>query len=105
VAESAVVGLPDEVTGQSIAAFVVLKKNQVSSPDLKEDLKELVAKKIGVIAKPKNIYFVEELPKTRSGKIMRRLLKEMVLGKTFGDLTALEDPRLLKTLESCMEGK
>jgi acetyl-CoA synthetase len=103
IAESAVIGLPDEVTGQSIAAFVVLKKNQVVSPDLKEDLKDLVAKKIGVIAKPKQIYFVEELPKTRSGKIMRRLLKEMALGKSFGDLTALEDPRLLKTLESCME--
>lgn len=103
IAESAVIGLPDEVTGQSIAAFVVLKKNHIGSPDLKEDLKDLVAKKIGVIAKPKYIYFVEELPKTRSGKIMRRLLREMVLGKSFGDLTALEDPRLLKTLESCME--
>ena len=103
VAESAVIGLPDEVTGQAIGAFVVLKKDHVSSPDLKEDLKDLVAKKIGVIAKPKYIYFVEELPKTRSGKIMRRLLKEMALGKSFGDLTALEDPRLLKTLESCMQ--
>lgn len=103
IAESAVIGLPDEVTGQSIAAFVVLKKNHIGSPDLKEDLKDLVTKKIGVIAKPKHIYFVEELPKTRSGKIMRRLLKEIALGKTFGDLTALEDPRLLKTLESCME--
>jgi acetyl-CoA synthetase len=103
IAESAVIGLPDPVTGQSIAAFVVLKKNHAGSPDLKEDLKDLVAKKIGVIAKPKQIYFVEELPKTRSGKIMRRLLREMALGKSFGDLTALEDPRLLKTLESCME--
>lgn len=102
VAEVAVVGIPDEITGQAIAAFVVLKEGQMPSDALKDDLKELVVKKIGAIARPKKIFFIEDLPKTRSGKIMRRLLKDLALGRSLGDTTTLEDPKLMKTLENAM---
>ena len=103
VAESAVIGIADEITGQSIAAFVVLKKEAHNQEDLKSELIDVVVKRIGAIAKPKRILLVEELPKTRSGKIIRRLLKELLIGKVSGDFTTLEDPKLIKRLESCMQ--
>jgi len=99
VAESAVIGVPDEITGNAIAAFVVLKKGEAPSEELKESIQEIVVKKIGAIARPKKIYFIEDLPKTRSGKIMRRLLKDLAFGRSIGDTTTLEDPKFLKTLE------
>ena len=81
VAEAAVVGQPDEIKGQAVAAFVTLEIGQCSQSDeLKEELREWVAKEIGSLAKPEDIRFTDALPKTRSGKIMRRLLREIAAG-------------------------
>ncbi len=92
VAEAAVVGYPDELTGEAIAAFVTLKGGAHPGDDLKDELKKHVAHSIGAIARPKDIRFTEALPKTRSGKIMRRLLREMATkGRVEGDVTTLED--------------
>jgi acetyl-CoA synthetase len=108
VAEAAVVAKPDEIKGSALVAFVTLK-TQVSSsnPDLekiKEELRAWVSKEIGPIAKPDEIRFTEALPKTRSGKIMRRLLREMVTtGKTTGDTSTLEDFSVLEKLRASDE--
>ena len=92
VAEAAVVGRPDELKGQAIAAFVTLEQGNKPSPELKEELKKWVAKEIGALAKPDDIRFTDVLPKTRSGKIMRRLLRELATsGDVKGDVTTLED--------------
>jgi len=92
VAESAVVGYPDEMTGEAIAAFVTLKGGAQAGEDLKVELKKHVATQIGAIARPKDIRFTDALPKTRSGKIMRRLLRELATkGRVEGDVTTLED--------------
>jgi acetyl-CoA synthetase len=92
VAEAAVVGRPDEIKGQAIAAFVSLEHGVVPTPELKEELKKWVAKEIGSLAKPDDIRFTDMLPKTRSGKIMRRLLRELASsGEVKGDTTTLED--------------
>jgi acetyl-CoA synthetase len=92
VAEAAVVGCPDELTGESIAAFVTLKGGVEPGEELKGVLKKHVATQIGAIARPKEIRFTEALPKTRSGKIMRRLLRELATkGRVEGDVTTLED--------------
>jgi len=92
VAEAAVVARLDDLKGQAIAAFVTLKSGNAPSPELKEELRLWVAKEIGSLAKPDDIRFTEALPKTRSGKIMRRLLKEIAAGgEVKGDTTTLED--------------
>jgi acetyl-CoA synthetase len=92
VAEAAVVGRPDEIKGQGVVAFVTVKTGQHASPDLAAALKKHVAKEIGAIARPDDIRFTTALPKTRSGKIMRRLLKEICAGgEVKGDTTTLED--------------
>jgi acetyl-CoA synthetase len=92
VAEAAVVGFPDEMTGEAIAAFVTLKGGVDPTDALKEELKKHVAHQVGAIAKPKDIRFADALPKTRSGKIMRRLLRELATkGHVDGDMTTLED--------------
>ena len=92
VAEAAVVGKPDEITGQAVAAFVTLKRGNWNHHDLAEELRKWVSHEIGGFAKPKEIRFTESLPKTRSGKIMRRLLREIVTSHTVtGDVTTLED--------------
>jgi acetyl-CoA synthetase len=99
VAEAAVVGRPDELKGQSVVAFVTLKGGVMTSASLKDELRSHVALHIGAIAKPDEIRFAEALPKTRSGKIMRRLLKEIASGKVVtGDTTTLEDLSVLATL-------
>ena len=99
VAEAAVVGMPHEIKGTGIAAFVSLKTGQVASPELKEALGKHVAKEIGAIARPDQIRFTDTLPKTRSGKIMRRLLRELASGKEVkGDTTTLEDFSVLAKL-------
>lgn len=98
VAEAAVVGVPDDITGQAICAFVVLKDAQDADGDILQSLKNIVVKKIGAIARPKKIYIVEDLPKTRSGKIMRRLLKDLALGRSLGDITTLENENLIEDL-------
>jgi acetyl-CoA synthetase len=99
VAEAAVVGRPDELKGQSVVAFVTVKGDVTVSNSLKLELREHVGHHIGPIAKPDEIRFAEALPKTRSGKIMRRLLKEIASGKTVtGDTTTLEDFSVLAKL-------
>jgi acetyl-CoA synthetase len=92
VAEAAVVGRPDELKGQAVAAFVTLQQGRKPTPELKEELRKWVAKEIGSLAKPDDIRFTDTLPKTRSGKIMRRLLRELATnGEVKGDTTTLED--------------
>ena len=104
VAEAAVVGRPDELKGQAVAAFVTLKAGQTPSEDLKNQLRLWVAKEIGPIAKPDDIRFTDALPKTRSGKIMRRLLRELATnGEVKGDTTTLEDLSVLAKLASDAE--
>ena len=100
VAEAAVVGRPDEVKGQAISAFVTLEHGNSPSPELKEELRQWVAKEIGSLAKPDDIRFTDVLPKTRSGKIMRRLLRELASsGEVKGDVTTLEDLTVLAKLK------
>jgi acetyl-CoA synthetase len=99
VAEAAVVGKSDEVKGQAIAAFVTLKEGVRATDALKEELREHVADKIGPIARPDAILFAAELPKTRSGKIMRRLLKDIAEGRAVGDTTTLADPAVVERLK------
>jgi acetyl-CoA synthetase len=99
VAEAAVVARLDDLKGQAIAAFVTLKSGQKPTPELKEELRAWVAKEIGSLAKPDDIRFTEALPKTRSGKIMRRLLKEIAAGGAVtGDTTTLEDLSVISRL-------
>jgi acetyl-CoA synthetase len=99
VAEAAVVGRPDELKGQGVVAFVTLKSGVNPHPELKRELREHVGTHIGAIAKPDEVRFAEALPKTRSGKIMRRLLKEIASGKAVtGDTTTLEDFNVLAKL-------
>jgi acetyl-CoA synthetase len=100
VAEAAVVGRPHEIKGQAVAAFVTLKEGQKASPALADELKEHVVKKIGAIARPDQILFAADLPKTRSGKIMRRLLRDIAEGKALGDTTTLADPAVVARLKS-----
>jgi len=92
VAEAAVVGRPDEMKGQAIAAFVTLEIGHVASEELRQELRQWVAKEIGALARPDDLRFTDSLPKTRSGKIMRRLLRELAAtGEVKGDTTTLED--------------
>ncbi len=101
VAEAAVVGKPDEVKGNAICAFVTLEGSQIPSDELKNELKEWVVKEIGALARPDEIRFTDTLPKTRSGKIMRRLLRELAhSGEVKGDVTTLEDFSVLEKLRS-----
>jgi acetyl-CoA synthetase len=101
VVEAAVVGRPDEMKGQSLVAFVTLRPGQTASTDLMGALSEHVASEIGRFARPDQIRFTEALPKTRSGKIMRRLLKEIaVSGSASGDMTTLEDLSVVSALEA-----
>jgi acetyl-CoA synthetase len=99
VAEAAVVGRPDELKGQGVVAFVVLKSGMIVEPHLREELRQHVGQVIGPIAKPDDVRFADALPKTRSGKIMRRLLKEIASGKAVtGDTTTLEDLSIIAQL-------
>jgi len=99
VAEAAVVGRPHEIKGQAVAAFVTLKEGSQGSESLVAELKEHVVKKIGAIARPDDVIFAADLPKTRSGKIMRRLLRNIAEGKTLGDTTTLADPAVVARLK------
>ena len=92
-----------ELKGTAIVAFVTLKEGKQPSPALMEELKEHVVKKIGKIARPDEILFTADLPKTRSGKIMRRLLRDIAEGKAVGDTTTLADPNVIARLKSRYE--
>ncbi|NNE95402.1 MAG: acetyl-coenzyme A synthetase, partial [Acidimicrobiales bacterium] len=99
VAEAAVVGRDDATTGQAISAFVILRGGVEPSGELKTELRNHVAKVISPIAKPADLALVPELPKTRSGKIMRRLLRDMAEGRSIGDTTTLSDPTIVPIIE------
>jgi acetyl-CoA synthetase len=99
VAEAAVIGQADEDTGQSIAAFVTLSGGGDGDDALVVDIREHVAKRIGKLARPKRIIWADDLPKTRSGKIMRRLLRDIAEGRELGDVTTLRDPDVMGQLE------
>jgi acetyl-CoA synthetase len=103
VAEAAVVGRPHEIKGQAIAAFVTVKEGVSLTDALADELKNHVAHKIGGIAKPDDVIFAADLPKTRSGKIMRRLLRDIAEGKTLGDTTTLADPGVVQKLKEQYE--
>jgi acetyl-CoA synthetase len=104
VAEAAVVGATDETTGQAVVAFVILRGDAVDSGDeIVQDLRNHVGKEIGPIAKPKTILVVPELPKTRSGKIMRRLLKDVAEGRDVGDATTLADNTVMQQIAASLK--
>jgi acetyl-CoA synthetase len=103
VAEAAVVGRADELKGQAIAAFVSLMDGIESSPELISELREHVGQEIGAIAKPADIIISADLPKTRSGKIMRRLLRDVAEGRVLGDTTTLADPAVVERLKKQYE--
>ncbi len=105
VAEAAVVGKAHEMKGQAVAAFVTLKEGQEPTEALKKELSDHVVKKIGAIARPDAILFAADLPKTRSGKIMRRLLKDIAEGRTLGDTTTLADPAVVSRLKDEYESR
>jgi len=99
VAEAAVCGRSDPLTGQAIVAYVTLKSGQESSVEMLEELRDHVGRKIGPIAKPANLVFTPELPKTRSGKIMRRLLRDVAEKRPLGDTTTLADPTVVEEIK------
>lgn len=100
VAEAAVIAINHEIKGQAIAAFVTLKEGIAATPELSDILKQHVVNKIGAIARPEKIIFIYDLPKTRSGKIMRRLLRDIAEGRLLGDVTSLADPSVIEALKS-----
>ncbi len=103
VAEAAVVGVPHEVKGEVPAAFVTLRGGSTAGPQLQSDLKQHVVNKIGAIARPDQVIFAGELPKTRSGKIMRRLLRDIAVGRVLGDTTTLADSSVVELLKKQYE--
>lgn len=103
VAEAAVVGRTHELKGQALAAFVTLREGFKPSHELREELRNFVAEKIGAIARPDDILFSADLPKTRSGKIMRRLLRDIAEGRALGDTTTLADPNVVASLKEQYE--
>ena len=105
VAEAAVIGQQDEDSGQAIAAFVILE-GEIDEGDegLEQEIRDLVAKRIGKFARPKRIIWTADVPKTRSGKIMRRLLRDIAEGRELGDVTTLREPGVMKDLESQFAG-
>ncbi|MGN6558646.1 MAG: AMP-binding enzyme, partial [Solirubrobacterales bacterium] len=100
VAEAAVIGQSDEDTGQAICAFVTLRAGVEEGDELVEGIRGSVAERIGKFARPKRIVWADDLPKTRSGKIMRRLLRDIAEGRALGDVTTLKDPDVMEELEA-----
>ena len=105
VAEAAVVGRTHDLKGQALAAFVTVRDTYSPSPELGEELRQFVAKKIGALARPDDILFSADLPKTRSGKIMRRLLRDIAEGRILGDTTTLADPAVVASLKAQYESQ
>jgi acetyl-CoA synthetase len=100
VAEAAVIGQQDEDTGQAITAFVTLSGTQEGDDEMTQVIRDHVARRIGKLARPKRIIWADDLPKTRSGKIMRRLLRDIAEGRELGDVTTLRDPDVMSQLET-----
>jgi acetyl-CoA synthetase len=105
VAEAAVVGVSDEIKGQAIVAFVTIKEGHHANLPMEEELIQHVAQTIGAIARPQRILFAHDLPKTRSGKIMRRLLRDVAEGRILGDVTTLADPVVVEELKKKYDEK
>jgi acetyl-CoA synthetase len=105
VAEAAVIGRPHDIKGQAIAAFVTIKAGIEQTDALKDEVKQHVAKKIGALARPDDVIYAAELPKTRSGKIMRRLLRDVAEGRALGDTTTLADPAVVAALKTQYEDR
>jgi acetyl-CoA synthetase len=105
VAEAACIGQSDEDSGQAVTAFVTLSGNTEGSDELVQDIREHVAKRIGKLARPKRIIWADDLPKTRSGKIMRRLLRDIAEGRELGDVTTLREPGVMKDLQESWGGE
>ncbi len=105
VAEAAVVGVPHEIKGTAIVAFASLRDGREPGPELAAELKKFVASKIGAIARPEQVLFTADLPKTRSGKIMRRLLRDIAEGRALGDTTTLADPGVVDSLKQQYEDR
>ena len=103
VAESAVVSRPDDLVGEAIVAFVTLKSGYEGDEKVAQELREHVAKKIGKIARPHGIIFTADLPKTRSGKIMRRLLRDVAQGRALGDVTTLANAEVVDQIHEMVE--
>jgi acetyl-CoA synthetase len=104
VAEAAVIGVPHEIKGTAIVAFVSLRDGHSAGLQLAQEVREHVVTKIGAIARPEEVLFAADLPKTRSGKIMRRLLRDIAEGRTLGDTTTLADPAVVQSLKEKYEG-
>jgi acetyl-CoA synthetase len=102
VSEAAVIGQQDEQTGQSICAFVTLGGGISGDDGLTEDIREHVAQRIGKLARPRRIVWADDLPKTRSGKIMRRLLRDIAEHRQLGDVTTLRDPAVMEEIATAM---
>ncbi|HNB94537.1 MAG TPA: AMP-binding protein, partial [Microthrixaceae bacterium] len=98
VAEAAVVGATDATTGQAIVGYVILRGSYTASEELREEIRQHVSTKLGAIARPKAVILVTDLPKTRSGKIMRRLLRDVVEGRELGDTTTLADATVVEAI-------
>jgi acetyl-CoA synthetase len=105
VAEAAAIGRAHELKGQAITAFVIVREGNAASDSLRDALREHVEKKIGAIARPDDVLFSADLPKTRSGKIMRRLLRDIAEGRALGDTTTLADPAVVRSLKEKYEGQ
>lgn len=105
VAEAAVVGATDDLTGQAIAAFVTLRGGYEDSDELHDELRNHVGTKIGAIAKPRSIIFTPDLPKTRSGKIMRRLLRDISDHRELGDVTTLANAEIVQAIADQADAK
>jgi acetyl-CoA synthetase len=103
VAECAVIGIPDEDTGQAIVAFVTLESDLEGNEEIEQEIRDHVAHRISKIARPKRVIWAGDLPKTRSGKIMRRLLRDIAEGREMGDVTTLRDPAVMEQLEKKIE--
>ena len=99
VAEAAVVGRKDDITGEAICAFLILRDGFERSPELQAEVQDFVSKRIGRFARPKDVLLTADLPKTRSGKIMRRLLRDIAEGRALGDITTLADPGVVESLK------
>jgi len=103
VAEAAVIGVPDPIKGEVPIAFVVLKQGVAGTDELRKELRQHIRNTVGPIAEPGQIYFVTKLPKTRSGKIMRRVLRAITVGGQIGDVTTLEDETSVEEVKRAFE--
>ncbi|WP_119070745.1 propionate--CoA ligase [Rubrobacter indicoceani] len=104
VAETAAVGVKDEYKGQEVVAYVIAKSSEKVGPELEESVKEMVVKRVGKIARPSRVFFVDALPKTRSGKMLRRSIQALAEGRDPGDLSTLEDPSTLEGVRASSQG-